>query len=854
MIYDSLLLNYGGGIGNISVDAEQRRDRAVVVIGLGGAGTDALRQLKRKLYQQVIPDSPKGSLACYEGIQLLAVDTDLTDLQKQQGKGTLAPEEAFYLHPDSGVRSWNAISENPALNWLERDAWEMSLRSMDGAVRQMGRFRLISNAAKLCEVLENKCRRAMAAQNRPEVDVYIYAGLSGGTGSCFVDVCYLLRHLAKCSRWQIQINGYLFLPDVVNSKAHAMLQNITYYNSNGYAALKELDYLMDLPGANDRFTQYYCRGVQVDTQEPPLDVCNLISATKGDGSMLRNGYEYGISVASDAVLHCLTDWQSPYFTGLRINGHLAPIQRNTVDLPMPYPGKRVYNFLGTSTANLLGDIPDYLAVGFYERAAKAMRKPDMEIPMEEVGVFAHETALNCILTYAALNQGITMVDLPEIRAQDLTKAAKPAKGHLPAQWALAGNEWLDRCNGKTTANMERLLKKPERLPELMAGVQGDSDSLFAGLCCKLGAMCRDVRYGPYYVEKLLRGGKHNLEGFLESEICRVRDKIQSFGNEIQNQLAKLEESKAAFYDSLLMKKRKLEEYRHEAIQYYNDVQAYDTLQKMEKLLLRLLQILKELHLTLIVPLCRTLDTLERTFCENRAYLERKAENTHPGTWDFIPSKRLPSLLDESIQMLPEDAVVDSLVSHLLRNSEMWLTDDKIGEMIRELTYRLFGEQVPQLITHYLNLGWHNAPNPMVQGFRCGVLDPVFSNAQPQLWCDPGSVLSDPRYRYAFSYVDIPSNSGYLGMAAADFNTDTISTHAMIFREIGSGHFLRVLRICGAVPLCECRTVSVLKHCYDLVRNTPSSAGTHLYAVTNRGQDDSGRKDWSAVLPEIVNNG
>ena len=55
MIYDSLLLNYGGGIGNISVDAEQRRDRAVVVIGLGGAGTDALRQLKRKLYQQVIP-------------------------------------------------------------------------------------------------------------------------------------------------------------------------------------------------------------------------------------------------------------------------------------------------------------------------------------------------------------------------------------------------------------------------------------------------------------------------------------------------------------------------------------------------------------------------------------------------------------------------------------------------------------------------------------------------------------------------------------------------------------------------------------------------------------------------------
>ena len=47
---------------------------------------------------------------------------------------------------------------------------------------------------------------------------------------------------------QSKTMGFFFLPDVVTSKPEvaAVESTVTWNNNNGYAALKELDYLMDL--------------------------------------------------------------------------------------------------------------------------------------------------------------------------------------------------------------------------------------------------------------------------------------------------------------------------------------------------------------------------------------------------------------------------------------------------------------------------------------------------------------------------------------------------------------------------------------------------------------------------------
>ena len=49
--------------------------------------------------------------------------------------------------------------------------------------------------------------------------------------------------------------------------------------------MKELDYLMSLRDADDWFRQDYGT-FKIETQEPPVKMCHLISATKSDGSLV----------------------------------------------------------------------------------------------------------------------------------------------------------------------------------------------------------------------------------------------------------------------------------------------------------------------------------------------------------------------------------------------------------------------------------------------------------------------------------------------------------------------------------------------------------------------------------------
>ena len=49
MTYDSLLLNYGGGIISSSKQSRQYAGAAAVAIGIGGTGVAALAERKRKV-------------------------------------------------------------------------------------------------------------------------------------------------------------------------------------------------------------------------------------------------------------------------------------------------------------------------------------------------------------------------------------------------------------------------------------------------------------------------------------------------------------------------------------------------------------------------------------------------------------------------------------------------------------------------------------------------------------------------------------------------------------------------------------------------------------------------------------
>ena len=198
-------------------------------------------------------------------------------------------------------------------------------QGLDG-IRQIGRYLLISSATALKSKIEEKCAAALRGTGSPSLDIYIFAGLSGGTGSgCFLDTCYIVRKVLEDNDWTASANimGFFFLPDVVNAKPEiAAISPLVDHNcANGYAALAELDYHMDLKAAYDSFQQNYGE-FSVDTQEPPVDFCYLLSATLSDGSVLPNGYSYAIGQTVDYVMSCLAD---VYLYGFTMRGCLARV-------------------------------------------------------------------------------------------------------------------------------------------------------------------------------------------------------------------------------------------------------------------------------------------------------------------------------------------------------------------------------------------------------------------------------------------------------------------------------------------------------------------------------------------------
>ena len=201
----------------------------------------------------------------YKHIQFLAIDSDTSAFKGVKGVGRLTEDEAFSIEMPNlaaALKNKEGIKQKAELSWMSIDAIEGRLSTQGaGGVRQVGRFLLISKVDELKSKIASLCKTALESTD-PNLDVYIFAGISGGTGSgCFLDTCYIVRQaLAELGRGSTgNIMGFFFLPDVVTSKKEVAANPlwVKSNNSNGYAALKELDYLMNLKAEQDHFRQNY---------------------------------------------------------------------------------------------------------------------------------------------------------------------------------------------------------------------------------------------------------------------------------------------------------------------------------------------------------------------------------------------------------------------------------------------------------------------------------------------------------------------------------------------------------------------------------------------------------------------
>lgn len=278
-VYSKLLLSAGGGIVSTTQQADQVKNTATVLIGLGGTGIDALRTIKTQVYSRLKADDPDAVVPQYEHIRFLGVDTvektndnpgeELQDNLKTESLRALDDTETFSIANPHVKRIFNESKglemreELSWLRWKEIDAPNLTTAGA-GGIRQVGRFMMMDKSDAFMSRVEQEINAAKSGLTNPTVNVHIFSGLSGGTGAgCFLDTCYMVRHIAN-KIGAVTIFGYFFLPDVnlsvipmSNTKVRA------YIPRNGYAAMQELDYCMQLQFNGGSFVQEYRNHIMV---------------------------------------------------------------------------------------------------------------------------------------------------------------------------------------------------------------------------------------------------------------------------------------------------------------------------------------------------------------------------------------------------------------------------------------------------------------------------------------------------------------------------------------------------------------------------------------------------------------
>ena len=140
-VYKDLLLREGGGILSSAQMAEELKDKAAILIGLGGTGIDCLREIKKAVRVQIRPENPYADSKKWRNIHFLAVDSD-----PESGIQEFEQEEQLNIfNPNLPVAfsQMAQLKRREEMEWLdERLGGQHFLRGCMGsaAIRQIGRF------------------------------------------------------------------------------------------------------------------------------------------------------------------------------------------------------------------------------------------------------------------------------------------------------------------------------------------------------------------------------------------------------------------------------------------------------------------------------------------------------------------------------------------------------------------------------------------------------------------------------------------------------------------------------------------------------------------------------------------
>ena len=837
-IINNLALSMGGGIISLKQQAKQAENTVSILIGLGGTGVDCIREIKTQVYSRIEPDGGEdATVARYRHIRFLGVDADNANCAQDENPEdkktaetlSLSEDEAFTL---AGSRV-NLKAVKKARDVYTPYAWvsdKIEQTELYGAgaggVRQVGRFLLMTRAADFMTNLRNMISDAKVGLENPKVVVHIFSGMGGGTGSgTFLDVCYMVREIIKNEKEKFMC-GYFFLPDV--NVAHVRSNRVKdYIPLNGYAAMQELDYCMNLEKNHGKFRQEYTDGKLIDWDRAPVDYCHLISAQDNNGIVRQDAYNYAMKVTSEYALEFLK------------KSNLSAIVHKSFGFNIKYLT------IGASSAVVpLKEINTYLATRFFDGFSEVGK----DIPDESdvwnftVGVFGEDKSDKDILS--------RVYDAIYATLQGDAKNSYTQWDGTAKQMEKNGDQEMVYFYEDQTAEKEVILaKNRDRLLDAE-----NRDSLISRVKKIMYTVITDINRGPVFGFNILNGANDfSIDNVISGLITTNTEKLNSLrkytkGKEDERNDAKNDwDAHNIFNKSDRFKTYVNKVYDIEQQRYLEKSYLY-----MDELLNSVKLQIRKISTEYYSVLSQIYKNLRETFKDNSSVLAKgiivdEVKGFEKSLIDINDPNMQQALVGELRKVSP-NIVFRQLIEALLDDEKSWKSDAKIartvtgffvGEKKENKEPGIFHDFADKTIENFLEIVYDtDDKDKIADKIKKEWLSMLHSSAAPLVYKDnkvyEGTIATLCR-------MSVPIGALSLKKAADEYIQVNSDTEVAV---TGAKDRLSCLTYAARFPICSLKGVDEVEREYF----TTLRIGAHSYESTGLDTEFSDWRELPLLTP------
>lgn len=789
-IYKKLSILKGGGIVSAKQQARQVSNTVNLFIGLGGTGIDCIKTIKTAVKERIQPDDPNAAVPEYEHIQFLGVDTDRHSLKN------LPDTEIFDISYPLLVIP-GILHGQPELKWFNYK--ELDIPNLDGygtgGCRQIGRCMMMLKSDSFMDEVETRIRTAKSGLVNPNVNIHIFSGLCGGTGSgIFLDVCYMVKEVAALNGGAT-VFGYFFLPEID-------LERIPYNRAirhvlvnKGYAAMQELDYCMRIAENGGSFTQPYKGGKQIKWEEPPVTMCHLVSATDTNNNVIPNAYNHAINVTSEYVLNFLIQpgidfFQKAlgsiplveYFQKIGANLNYCSLGASSVYVPMKEINTYLVSKLFGKFKGILGNQPtDQGVLEFVKKSGLS----DYNMLFWELFKDAQEPYISFNGTWREVRDygdKVLVVHYVNQTANKIETIEKNARGM------------------RTETNSNSLIG---RMREVMV------------------SYITSIQYGPIYACGMLEAANsYNLLNFIDGLIENNTNRRNQ--EKFQNRYDEYEYARYNFDRRPNRKTFEEYEWRIACLEKQKLmlvlVEQMDTV--LKKLKKQVIQITKEYYLVLQRVVRNLLDTFEEnsdTFDTGKGIMK-----TNDFAKPLMTIAELRPKLDAAIGRINIEEVMGQFMNALLAQEDQWKQEDenKIAKLVNDFFVNIvFSDFASKSITSFLQDKYNTNNDEIIANRLYGqYMQPLVYEAELMLrshiWPEPNKIAC----------ILVPGSAKPIVDAAQELRDRLFMPH-IVGESALTDRFSLIIGMVG-FPIAS--YVGIRKWEYEKLEMEYNTAGLHIY--------------------------